>query len=291
MNSFNSYSDLLKEDKWMQKCNEILYRDHFICKNCGKVGFHNGSFLLFDELEKLFDFIDKWNWMIDSVSLSKYFGCLMKEVNKAPAYKDIDLYLIGNYNGFLQYEIANPIDRIYDFPLGLFFFSAERMNTIKYHLLEKCISILDNRNNKRDFFVNVIKFDKILSSNAFLTLERKSGAMHLVDSINISFHDILINFESPYEYGLNGLNIHHKKYIKGRKPWEYDADSLVTLCEDCHHNIHEKVMTPILDESGHRVGLAIICDRCGGSGYLPQYKHVEHGVCFKCSGEGVLLDL
>ena len=88
---------------------------------------------------------------------------------------------------------------------------------------------------------------------------------------------------------MNGLNIHHNKYITGRKPWEYDAVSLVFLCEDCHHDIHEKVITPILDESGHRIGLAEICDKCGGSGYLPQYKHVEHGVCFKCRGEGVLL--
>ena len=290
MNSFNNYSDLLKEDQWKQKCNEILSRDHFTCQSCGKIGYHNGSPLAFDSVDQCFDLIDNWNWLIDGVPLSKYFGCLMKEVNKAPAYNDIDLYLIGNYNGFQQYEIVNPIDRIFDFPLGLFFMSEETKETIFFHLLENNISILDDRNNKRDSSINVIKFDKILSSNAFLTLERKRGAMHLVDSINISFHDILINFESPYKYGLNGLNIHHKKYIKGRKPWEYEADSLVTLCEDCHHDIHEKVITPILDESGNRLGVAMICDKCGGSGYLPQYKHVEHGICFKCKGEGVILD-
>lgn len=290
MNSFNNYSDLLKEDQWMQKCNEILYRDNFTCQSCGKVGYHNDSPLTFDGVDQCFDFIDNWNWMIDGVPLSKYFGYLMKAVNKAPAYNDIKLYPIGNYNGFQQYEIASPINRIYDFPLGLFFFSEEKKETIFIHLLENIISILDNRNNKRYSSINVIKFDKILSGNAFLTIERKRGIMHLVDSINISFHDILINFESPYKYGLNGLNIHHKKYIIGRKPWEYDADSLITLCENCHHNIHEKVITPILDESGNRLGVAMICDKCGGSGYLPQYKHVEHGICFKCKGEGVILD-
>jgi hypothetical protein len=30
------------------------------------------------------------------------------------------------------------------------------------------------------------------------------------------------------------LNVHHKKYIYGRKPWEYDNADLITLCEDCH---------------------------------------------------------
>jgi DnaJ-class molecular chaperone len=32
----------------------------------------------------------------------------------------------------------------------------------------------------------------------------------------------------------------------------------------------------------------IKCNRCGGSGMLPQFKHVERGVCFKCKGEGVV---
>lgn len=24
------------------------------------------------------------------------------------------------------------------------------------------------------------------------------------------------------------------------------------------------------------------CPRCGGTGYLPQYRHIENGICFKC---------
>lgn len=30
------------------------------------------------------------------------------------------------------------------------------------------------------------------------------------------------------------LNVHHKKYVSGLKPWEYSGCALVTLCEDCH---------------------------------------------------------
>ena len=30
------------------------------------------------------------------------------------------------------------------------------------------------------------------------------------------------------------LNVHHTKYLPGKKPWEYELVSLVTLCEDCH---------------------------------------------------------
>lgn len=35
------------------------------------------------------------------------------------------------------------------------------------------------------------------------------------------------------------LNVHHQRYISGRKPWEYSNDDLVTLCDDCHGEIHE----------------------------------------------------
>ena len=36
------------------------------------------------------------------------------------------------------------------------------------------------------------------------------------------------------------LNVHHKKYIYGKLPWEYEDSSLVTLCENCHKKKHGK---------------------------------------------------
>jgi len=32
----------------------------------------------------------------------------------------------------------------------------------------------------------------------------------------------------------NTLNVHHKYYIKDKKPWEYPDNLLITLCEICH---------------------------------------------------------
>ena len=48
-----TYSELLQQKEWWSKCNEILQRDHFICKDCGSVGFHNGgSFIKLDRIEE-----------------------------------------------------------------------------------------------------------------------------------------------------------------------------------------------------------------------------------------------
>jgi len=34
------------------------------------------------------------------------------------------------------------------------------------------------------------------------------------------------------------LQVHHKKYIKGRKPWEYGSKDCITLCKGCHAEEH-----------------------------------------------------
>lgn len=34
------------------------------------------------------------------------------------------------------------------------------------------------------------------------------------------------------------LHVHHKQYIKGREPWEYEADQLSVLCDVCHSEQH-----------------------------------------------------
>jgi hypothetical protein len=35
------------------------------------------------------------------------------------------------------------------------------------------------------------------------------------------------------------LNVHHKAYRRGAKPWEYEASELECLCEGCHELRHQ----------------------------------------------------
>lgn len=34
------------------------------------------------------------------------------------------------------------------------------------------------------------------------------------------------------------LHVHHKRYVKGRKVWDYDKSELVVLCDTCHETAH-----------------------------------------------------
>ena len=37
------------------------------------------------------------------------------------------------------------------------------------------------------------------------------------------------------------LHVHHKVYIKGKQPWEYDDWAYKSLCEDCHKYAQQKM--------------------------------------------------
>lgn len=52
------------------------------------------------------------------------------------------------------------------------------------------------------------------------------------------------------------LAVHHKRYLAGKEPWEYENHFLMTLCEECHANEretrrgHEEDLLAILKEKG-----------------------------------------
>lgn len=36
------------------------------------------------------------------------------------------------------------------------------------------------------------------------------------------------------------MQVHHKRYIRGLKPWEYEDNDLITLCDRCHEYITDE---------------------------------------------------
>lgn len=93
-------------------------------------------------------------------------------------------------------------------------------------------------------------------------------------------------------FKFRALNIHHEYYLLGKKPWEYSNDALVTLCSECHQKRHLHQKTPIYEvvNNNRKISCyARLCNKCNGTGYLPQYSYYCGGICFDCNGEGVVL--
>lgn len=104
------------------------------------------------------------------------------------------------------------------------------------------------------------------------------------------FHRLVCFYPDTFSReNVSDLNVHHKYYISGRKPWEYDNDALVTLCVKCHKEEHEKSEVIVYSEDGGELYKTAICRKCGGSGYLHEYDYYYAGICFECGGEGSLL--
>ena len=84
-------------------------------------------------------------------------------------------------------------------------------------------------------------------------------------------------------------HVHHKYYLKDLMPWEIDENALVTLCRSCHTKRHEfetiKIYKKVENKFISTSDYCIKCQRCNGTGYLPQYNHVEEGICFLCHGD------
>lgn len=86
-------------------------------------------------------------------------------------------------------------------------------------------------------------------------------------------------------YDIN--HVHHTIYVKGWAPWQVPDEYLITLCKDCHRIKHESEHIPKCEFiNGKMMDVVMDCNRCGGTGYLREFRHVQGGVCFKCGGRG-----
>ena len=92
------------------------------------------------------------------------------------------------------------------------------------------------------------------------------------------------------------LQIHHRVYIRGRKPWEYEREDLLVVCFDCHCELHKEPI-PIYDSNENwiesRHYKIIDCEKCEGKGEIEALKGSrEHndGICYDCQGTGKVID-
>lgn len=83
----------------------------------------------------------------------------------------------------------------------------------------------------------------------------------------------------------NFLHVHHTYYINNHLPWDYDDESLITLCSDCHQTLHNENNIPVYEDKFLSQNLNYSkCIRCSGSGYISKYHYYLNGICFGCNG-------
>lgn len=282
-----TYNELLQQKEWFCKCNEILNCDHYICKSCGRLGFHNGGNFLelsdisdVDSILKDYTFYDRtFSEFLKTVPEGNYLEGRFKDIE----YTDESLeYESVTFKHFMRPIIKDCSD-IDSFPIV--FENAFVPTKIGQRNWYWGIKRLNNE--ERIGKILEFTFPNGNLHSICVCIEESDYAHHFTIQIENRIFALIF---SRVEKSFVGLNIHHKYYIQGHKPWEYTPEALVTLCEDCHKKRHETSRIPLYDQDKRLINNLVPCSRCGGSGYLPQYSHVEHGICFKCGGEGVIIN-
>lgn len=287
-----AYTELLEKKEWKQKCSEILNRDKFTCQDCGSIGYHNDTFVTLYNV-KLVDFIFPKSLFFDNT-----FNYLLKELEDNAVFKRDYFKIkinqeISNLNIYSPYAEFNELNS-FNWPCGIKIISDKILSDnypFNYYIHNK-ITKIGKYNVKHNIIF--VAFDNIITNKCHVLVTKETpyyiqnqGSIKY-NVINIIFEKFLIYIQTPIQ--MSGLNIHHKYYIYNHSPWEYENDALITLCENCHKNRHEKSKIPIYNSNKEFIGYTTICPKCGGSGYLSQYSHIEHGICFNCGGEGVILN-
>lgn len=282
------YEDLLEKDEWEVKRYEILARDNYTCQDCGCRGINNDIFFPISKISDLNKLLP--DILLNGDNLESFCNGInwVGKSMKSPVHLQVkvlnSLYIYTIYTN----SIPPPVSFIFvaDNKIFNIHFKEIRINNI--HLLYK------NRNVEGNLSTFLFKEDMGQTNYAAINYSCKDKSEIL--KLDILFENKFFSFSFSHLHLYNEgmlfnftpLNIHHNYYIFGRKPWDYDNGALVTLCSRCHQKRHQQTKIPLYTSDRQLICSALpVCERCNGTGYLPQYRYFMGGICFKCHGEGV----
>lgn len=284
------YKELLQTNEWKIKCSNILQRDHYVCQDCGCVGIHNKMFFPISCINDLNKFLP--NSLFNGESLSTFSD------NIPWRKKSISPFFLDCF--FLREQLYIYTMCIHDYYEEFIFAADTQLSEI--HFVEYRNDEIRLQYNSKDIKGRLFafKFEENLGTTNYASVnyhvKNEPGSNLEELEISIFFLNKCLIFNFTYSsfgndamlFNFTPLNVHHNYYVLGKKPWEYNDNALVTLCSQCHQKRHLQNSTPIytLDKCISIPSLPL-CDRCHGTGYLPQYHYYMGGICFKCQGEGV----
>ena len=282
-----NYTELLNSDKWKAKCYDILLRDNFICQDCGCKGIHNNTFFPIPQIKDL-------NYLIPIELLDgKYLNEFLVDVT-SDLKETIRVPVYLSSNKFKENLYINTMMTISPFEQPLYFTSNTLLKSLKFRQYHTKTSEIQYRGNTLSRYVYACQLQEEMNGSwASISHNKGTSEIYSIDII-IGKDLYKIVFTSCNKNNLlfkcNPLHIHHNYYISNRKPWEYENSALVTLCASCHQKRHQNNNVALFSEKKEvLINNLPICDRCQGSGYLPEYHYYLNGICFKCNGEGILL--
>jgi len=190
-----------------------------------------------------------------------------------------------NKNQQAEYFLVHKGVR-YDYRLPLYLELPQSSLFVLFKILDDNILILTAR-----LYDKVTDLLKIVNLYYLNDQTDKSQMVKFALNYNeIETENYLNELKQPYIFNasdwlfVGGLNVHHEYYQDDTLPWDYPDSALTTLCLFCHENHHKDQKIIHKDKAGNHIGYLTPCNRCNGTGYLPEYFYHENGICFNCNG-------
>lgn len=320
----NDYQELLNAYEWKNFSNEILKRDNYTCQICHKKGFQNRLLIPIASLNEALDFFsdyrfdgnplqnvinDKRNckrneFYFKATKCHNIFRPFVEQKDNETTYQRIlETFEYEDTRLFCDHAPPGKVF-FYHKPLYCMLMAHDNfdISTLK-PLMGKEYDISDNLIyglmlqsfvKKNDILNNDLYAACFMIDHFCRTSNVEGGYIQVIDNVKSQLVKVITNefciFIDLWNDGQKKLfpklNVHHTFYYYGNTlPWGYYWKDLITLCEDCHHHLHMKDEIPIYDINMRKINDELkTCDRCGGTGFLPQYNHVQNGICFKCHG-------
>jgi 5-methylcytosine-specific restriction endonuclease McrA len=239
-----SYTEDLLTQQWNERRREILQRDFCRCQLCNNIQ------------------------VIKNTTKVEFVGIREHSNNYRVYYINPIKKLSENIFFSKSFAVLNPLYR-------------ENLRPYLFELYKETVegieTVIAIKEKDTDIESVLSKANNILKKN--------NHPLLTINSPSIEYLRKIEEEQGPKRWLLvPGLNVHHKYYVTGKKPWEYKDDALVTLCKHCHSQFHQSNKVPIYRSDGHPIQDLTPCSRCEGHGILPQYIHVENGICFRCRG-------
>lgn len=180
---------------------------------------------------------------------------------------------------------------VFNFPVVIRSRQIKWIEATKYTPIEQ-IDKLPSRKKEKAYILS--RIEKIYVTKATIReLEMKrTGIFHSIKKIvrgRLVYHTNPNCEFALKDYVVNGELIALNSGIIASE-YKYE----LALCRVCSKEIENSISGEIQKslstkqkvKSATNSNYGKRCIRCGGSGYLPQYRHVEGGTCFRCGGSG-----
>ncbi|MCL1615974.1 HNH endonuclease [Bacteroides sp. ET71] len=270
------YKELLSDQRWIDKSNEIKRRDFYTCTRC-----YNS--IVLNDIIQLKEYLLKGNNRTEYVENIKTFNTICRKWTPTPSIlnKDIPEYEYG-----FKYESSKivpikeqcmrkmrssiishgyiPSLKLYLYEYNYYihttpFLIKETVKTIKGIFFSNQLlstnesmwywgpyndEVKDYYNKKRTLYwqysENGNTNDKFVLSHCVSEEgDYYHGAYRGIGILSYNQYSIIFPL---YQLNTVNLEVHHKVYKKKNgeyiKPWEYENDELETLCYSCHQQKH-----------------------------------------------------